>query len=154
MSKSNRLRRHLYNQQVGKCFYCNTQMAMAGDCNADNHCTVDHKVPRIRGGFISIRKYRDNVVAACRKCNNDKDILTADEYAQFPHMAAIVKQTVGRMTGNGSKLTPREANEIVSRLLGKEPAPSHNPRQLDHAPHSSAQSDPTDSQACLSNHPE
>jgi 5-methylcytosine-specific restriction endonuclease McrA len=43
---------------------------------APSLATLDHWVPRARGGSWDL----DNLVMACRPCNNDKHSLTGDEY--------------------------------------------------------------------------
>lgn len=116
------LRRRLYRVQDGKCYYCNGPMTFR-DPYADSCCTIDHKVPRIRGGTISVRSYRDNVVAACRKCNQDKDVLTAEEYALYPHLGVVVKEIIGRMSGGGRKLSKQEVDAVVSQAMASNSTP-------------------------------
>ena len=48
-----------------RCVYCGSQ----------RHLTIDHVLPKSRGGRTSW----DNVVTACHKCNNKKDNKTPEE---------------------------------------------------------------------------
>jgi len=48
--------------------------------------TLDHKVPLSRGGTHS----QDNLVAACRRCNNEKYTKTADEFFQHRERRRVV----------------------------------------------------------------
>jgi 5-methylcytosine-specific restriction protein A len=54
--------------QRGVCAYCGRQVGAKG-------LTMDHVVPVARGG----RSARGNVVAACKECNNRKQLLTPAE---------------------------------------------------------------------------
>jgi 5-methylcytosine-specific restriction endonuclease McrA len=54
--------------QRGLCAYC-------GEKVAPRELTMDHVVPVARGG----RSVRGNVVAACKECNNKKQLLTPAE---------------------------------------------------------------------------
>jgi 5-methylcytosine-specific restriction enzyme A len=54
--------------QGGICAYCGGKFAA-------RELTMDHVVPIARGG----RSVKGNVVAACRKCNSDKKLLTPAE---------------------------------------------------------------------------
>jgi len=53
-----------------RCHYCE-------ECNfTDKQITKDHKYPQSKGGKNNIK----NIVAACLKCNRDKDDTPYDEY--------------------------------------------------------------------------
>jgi 5-methylcytosine-specific restriction endonuclease McrA len=58
------LRRHKF-----RCFYCGTKLLPANRM-------LGHKIPVSRGGSNTI----DNVVPACRPCNNRKLRMTAEEF--------------------------------------------------------------------------
>lgn len=58
--------------QNHRCFYC-------GKVLSNRLATVDHKIPMSRGGTNT----RENIVAACSKCNNDKESMTVEEYAEY-----------------------------------------------------------------------
>jgi 5-methylcytosine-specific restriction endonuclease McrA len=51
------------------CFYCGAKLRPANR-------TLDHKLPLSRGGTNTI----DNVVPACRPCNQRKHRLTTEEF--------------------------------------------------------------------------
>ncbi len=44
-------------------------------CGSDRDLTIDHVIPKAKGG----RDTWDNMVCACKRCNNRKGILTPDE---------------------------------------------------------------------------
>lgn len=52
----------------GACYYC-------GQKFSKEELTMDHKVPLARGGVSS----RNNIVVACKKCNNEKTYKTSVE---------------------------------------------------------------------------
>lgn len=56
----------------GKCYYCGMEV-LPGDL------TMDHIVPIIRGG----RSTKDNVVPACKKCNDRKKHLLPVEWDEY-----------------------------------------------------------------------
>ena len=56
-------------RQGWHCYYCTTPMVTAV-------CTADHLIPVCRGGTDR----KENIVAACTKCNNRKREMTAEEY--------------------------------------------------------------------------
>ena len=64
---------NVYCRDGFRCQYC-------GDRQAMRCLTYDHVVPRVRGG----RTVWDNIVTACRSCNNKKGRLTCDEAGMFP----------------------------------------------------------------------
>ncbi len=52
-----------------RCAYCGCRLH-------SKNITADHIVPLVRGGVNTI----DNIVPACRPCNQRKNKLTADEF--------------------------------------------------------------------------
>jgi hypothetical protein len=72
--RKNRLLRH-YNQQLGRCFYCGVDAGLGGPIQSGRQATIDHVVPRSRGGT-----YRDGFVMACASCNSRKATKTLEEY--------------------------------------------------------------------------
>lgn len=64
---------NVYCRDGFRCQYC-------GDRKALRDLTYDHVTPRVRGG----RTTWDNIVTACRPCNNKKGRLTCDEAGMFP----------------------------------------------------------------------
>ena len=61
-------RKHSYKSRK-KCWYCGTPLRRST-------ATLDHVLPRSRGGDGT----PENVVLACRGCNNRKDDMTVDEF--------------------------------------------------------------------------
>ena len=60
-------RKVLINKQGGCCALCGVLMTL-GDPEADTYVTVDHIVPKSKGGTEDIK----NKQALCRKCNQNK----------------------------------------------------------------------------------
>lgn len=56
----------------GKCYYC-------GRKAASSELTMDHIVPIIRGG----KTVKNNVVTACKECNNKKRYLLPIEWGEY-----------------------------------------------------------------------
>ena len=74
------------------CPYCGRKMDRT---NRPAHCnprwpTIDHKVPRSRGGSDHI----SNLVWACRECNEEKGSMTVEEYMEFRR---VVEGVHGRL---------------------------------------------------------
>lgn len=65
----------LYMEQRGRCYYCGQPMVMRKKRFYGMQCTVDHKVPKSRGG-----EGGENKVAACQRCNEAKGMLTDVEF--------------------------------------------------------------------------
>lgn len=76
-------RNNIYKRDGGECVYC-----------GDNHnLTLDHVIPKSKGGPNSW----DNLVTACKKCNNEKGDLSLEEYGKEipipkkPHYLMLLK---------------------------------------------------------------
>ena len=68
----------------GKCHYCGEQMDWK--THSARQATIDHKVPRSRGGGTHI----ENKVAACWRCNTLKSDMTDEEFrARWPDPSDI-----------------------------------------------------------------
>lgn len=65
----------LWEQQHGRCFYCNKPMKVVGGFNAPDQVTLDHILPLSRGG----RHELNNIVLCCRHCNTSKGAKTPQE---------------------------------------------------------------------------
>lgn len=67
-------------EQSGRCAYCGIQMQMWRYRKwrrvPRDAATLDHIIPKCRGG----KHRRDNLVAACYGCNNEKGALTGEEF--------------------------------------------------------------------------
>lgn len=61
----------------GRCWYCGCELAAPIGAGVEaNTATRDHVVPRSKGGS----NHPGNLVAACRRCNNDKRAKSLEEY--------------------------------------------------------------------------
>lgn len=71
MSTTARERRlKIWKRDGYKCHYCGCAVFKArGDNQFNNTATVDHVIPRSKGGT----NHASNLVTACRRCNNAKD---------------------------------------------------------------------------------
>lgn len=63
-------RQNIFKRDGGMCQYC----------GAKEHLTLDHVVPKSRGGKSSW----DNLVTACQRCNSQKGDLTPEESGMIP----------------------------------------------------------------------
>jgi hypothetical protein len=68
-------------KQRHRCYYCGKLL------NQSNR-NREHKIPICRGGSDDI----SNVVAACRKCNEKKKDLTAEEFFEKQRQQAVARQ--------------------------------------------------------------
>lgn len=64
------------------CFYCGRGLVPAGPKHPPNEYTIDHVLPVSRGG----EHRSDNIVAACRQCNDKKGARTLEEYRELVYM--------------------------------------------------------------------
>jgi hypothetical protein len=78
-------RRRLYARDRGLCLYCGHHLS-------ETSMTVDHLKPRARKG----RHSWENVVSACRKCNQEKGCRTPEE-ARMPLLAVPYAPNVAEM---------------------------------------------------------
>lgn len=63
--------RRLLRKQNGKCWYCGVKLISPGQATTPNDPRVrslDHVVPKFFGGVTK----EENLVYACRDCNNEK----------------------------------------------------------------------------------
>ena len=74
--------------QGGRCHYCRRRMVRGGLHGLAP--TIDHRVPRARGGANA----RANLVAACRACNEAKGPLTEDEFVAVRHCKRALREKV------------------------------------------------------------
>ena len=70
------LMRMLWRAQHGRCRYCKQLMVHIPGTVLDSSVTWDHVVPRSRGGSNAV----ENLVLACRSCNNLKGNKTLAEF--------------------------------------------------------------------------
>jgi 5-methylcytosine-specific restriction protein A len=74
-SKAREIRHSKWWQQKcaqGVCFYCGSRVG-------PSNLTMDHVVPLIRGG----RSIKNNLVPACKECNNNKKYLLPMEWKDY-----------------------------------------------------------------------
>lgn len=74
-SKAGELRRSRWWHQKcakGVCFYCGRRVGHSS-------LTMDHVVPLVRGG----RSIKNNLVPACKECNNKKKYLLPMEWEEY-----------------------------------------------------------------------
>lgn len=82
---------NIFKRDDFRCVYC-------GKSNTQD-LTIDHVVPKSRGG----RDKWDNVVTACKRCNNQKADLTLEEWGKEdpqpkrPHYLMMMKKTKGKI---------------------------------------------------------
>jgi hypothetical protein len=96
-----RLRRDLYREQGHRCYYCRRPITLKPQFQqAPDYATFDHKEPVSRGGTDR----RDNIVLACRRCNERKGDMTAAEF-----LAALAAAGVPGAAGRALAEAAREA---------------------------------------------
>lgn len=93
-------REQLYRDQCGICHYC-CQFVDYGDW------TIDHMQPRSRGGS----NLKDNIVGACRSCNEEKGSRTVFEFVT----SSLVSLNAPPQSPQATSRTPSAATEAVSR---------------------------------------
>lgn len=55
---------------VGKCLHCNAHLTVALDGTPISRATIEHIVPRARGGGEAL----ENLALACARCNHEKGV--------------------------------------------------------------------------------
>lgn len=79
-------RENIFKRDDYACVYCGK--------DERRHLTLDHVIPQSKGGPNTW----DNLVTACKKCNNEKASLTLEEYGkkipkpQRPHYLMLLKK--------------------------------------------------------------
>lgn len=53
---------------AGKCIHCNSKLLVADDGRSLGEATLEHIVPRTRGGTNEV----ENLAVACARCNREK----------------------------------------------------------------------------------
>lgn len=87
MSKGMAEKRHaLFDRQKGKCGICRQLMSWV--VGTPNYATIDHKIPKSRGGGSKM----GNLRAACQKCNQERGNAwwPGDRQKRKPPMAASI----------------------------------------------------------------
>lgn len=85
MSKERKTtRKELLRRDGNKCHYCPKQCHCKDPLHKD-YATIDHKIPRSRGGLGIL----DNLVIACMECNQAKGNMTEEEFKTVRTNATI-----------------------------------------------------------------
>ena len=97
------LRAFVYHRDDGKCQYCGKRSGK------DNPLTLDHIVPKATGGT----NRPDNIVAACRRCNQAKGDLPVEQFlSRRPAVLARIQAQLGKPLASATHL-----NVIIPTLL-------------------------------------
>ena len=88
--------------QRSRCYYCELTMERDLPEAHPQRATLDHKVPRSRGGTWS----NANLVAACRRCNHEKADLPYEVWGAYRRL---------RQEG----VSDSELREVIAKVLGK-----------------------------------
>lgn len=122
-------RADLFYKQDRKCFYCHEVMNL-GTPGRDNTaaCTLDHKTPKSRIGWVVTGFHELNIVAACHRCNNLTGALTAQEFmAALEHMKPLPPLTrpgpKHRIVGKGQEAKAEEIKSLPTSWIRKMPNP-------------------------------
>lgn len=81
----------LHGREGGRCFYCDKHVNLhtIGSCSTrwpdPNAATLDHFIPRSRGGRNSF----DNMVLACFSCNNARGDMSALDFLAHLQQEAV-----------------------------------------------------------------
>ena len=90
-SKKRRLKRKLWEQQSGLCFYCRKAVLHPDyGLHLDNSATVDHVIPRFRGGS----NHSSNLILACRRCNQNKG---SQDFFKFIKLQGLLRKRIKRL---------------------------------------------------------
>lgn len=83
-------RKRLHREQDGLCHYCKRRTFIYAVEVGDQGrlITVDHRQPISRGGSLG----RDNIVGACKACNEAKGAFTEEEFMQILAAAASLEE--------------------------------------------------------------
>lgn len=108
------MRYNLWVEQDGKCHYC--KRPMDRDNGSRLSVTIDHKLPRARGGADS----RDNIVGACLECNLEKANLTEQEFLAllYPAQSANDDDALYSLAG-GDQMVRDGLKKLRKTLRGK-----------------------------------
>lgn len=76
LGRLRKLRRLLWADSGGLCFYCGVLMMRNANENHPRRFTIDHLIPLSKGGTSK----RKNLVACCKGCNREKGNKTVREF--------------------------------------------------------------------------
>ncbi len=115
---ANKKRKRLFNQQNGKCYYCDSAMYMKRDTPL--RCTIDHIVPRCEGG----KSDYGNIVAACSFCNGQKGAMDAHAFIIFAHSPAYKERLHlrdhGVLRSTAQKRKAKKRRQKLRRMVGQD----------------------------------
>ncbi len=73
---------------AGKCIHCNSKLLVADDGRSLGEATLEHIVPRTRGGTNEV----ENLAVACARCNREKGIRHDHKRGErLEHVVAILQ---------------------------------------------------------------
>lgn len=75
----------LYVRDGGRCYWCGTATPLDATKDADDEPTVDHVIPRSRGGCNKLT----NLVLSCRACNARKGSRLVNPHTGRPISAVL-----------------------------------------------------------------
>ena len=84
----NKVRTRIANDCNMMCTYCSREV-VTGKFGGYRLATIDHKLPLSRGG--SWKRY--NLTCACKRCNELKGDMTAEEFLELPAYLREVEQS-------------------------------------------------------------
>lgn len=94
--------RFVLNRDKYKCVYCGTQSNEEREQSSKSILSIDHLIPESRGGDASI----SNLVCACKKCNNEKNDRTPEEWGLIP---SFLSDDVTYINGQMSQISVTKA---------------------------------------------
>lgn len=95
-------RQSVWWQEASTCVYCGIALgacAKPGQRQEDNQKTRDHRIPASRGGAGSF----NNLVVACRLCNEIKDDMTDQEFLHFKQTGRFAESYIRWMEEQSMK---------------------------------------------------
>lgn len=85
MSRRNQ-KQKLWHRQGGRCHYCQIEMRYRTNPLKDYTATIDHLKPKSKSGTNSI----DNLVLACKRCNEMKGSKTEKKFLELLRLAGAI----------------------------------------------------------------
>lgn len=79
-----------FDAQKGVCHYCGNQISF-------NRWTIDHVVPKCRGGRATY-KGKTNIIGCCRSCNNAKGDMPYEAFMVSPWLSNTKSHTFQAVT--------------------------------------------------------
>ncbi len=117
--------RHVLNRDNYTCVYCGTESDEATEASRKSRLSIDHIIPETRGGSASVA----NLACCCRKCNNEKNDRTPEEWGLEPtFLQDCVTYKDGQMSHKNSdtcvtKSLPEKRREETEKKKRREETP-------------------------------